>query len=290
MKNVNDPKVKPGIVILGTAVFVLTLLNIYLLLQSDFFSVKKKELIQQNQNLEKTIEEAKLELSKFKGINNNLDNLIKEANIKISEQHEKIRNVDRLNKSLKEENDKLALEINALKDEYLETIDSLLLADGMNMVLENTIEYLEEEILQLKAEIGYASLLVADNLEVSTLKSRPSGDYKGTVLAKNVSNIKVCFDLIENKTAQKGFHEIYLRILSPDARVLFHEDDKDLKIMHPILNVPVNYSHSEPIKYNNEKSLYCINWSVTEKMKPGIYIIEVFTHNNMLSTSAITIK
>ncbi len=59
---------------------------------------------------------------------------------------------------------------------------------------------------------------------------------------------------------------------------------------HPLINRDVNYSHNEVFEYKNKKVSKCIIWQVPESLNPGIYVVELFTDENMLSTGTFTIK
>ncbi len=216
---------KRNLIIAIAIAFLLLVFNVFQLTQNDFVSVKKKDFRQKNEQLVLAVDAAKVEVNRYKGISSKLDKVVKEANVKILEQEQKIKKLLNSNSSLKNENKEYSEQISEIKEKYLQTIDSLLLADGLNMALENAIENLEDEINKLNLKLGIASQFVADNVVVSPLKERLSGEFKETAMAKHTKAIRICFDIAENKITKKGNYQIYMRVLSPDARVLYNVNE-----------------------------------------------------------------
>ena len=108
---------KPGKVLIAFILIasVLLLLNVFQFFQSDFVSVKKKELKSENVQLEKAVNSAKQEINKYKGISQKLDKVVKEGIVKINDQENKILQLLTTGKNLKKENLALANEINEMK-------------------------------------------------------------------------------------------------------------------------------------------------------------------------------
>lgn len=250
---------------------------------------KKRVLAENNLKLSSRIRNVQNELNKYKGLNAHLDDVVDEANKKIEKQEHKIYRLSADKEKAIKESEQLMTKINQLHEQYLDVIDSLLLEQQQNAAVQQTVNNLEEEINLLKERIGRATLFIADNEKVQAEKVRASGQKHPTALARKTTSLQVCFDLVENKIIKPGDYTMYMRVLSPEAIVLTDNNNSG-KFMHPELNKKVDYTISKNIKYQNDKINVCINWDNPQSLKPGVYVVELFTEKQKLGTSTLTLK
>ncbi len=218
-----------------------------------------------------------------------MDEVVKDATQKLEEKEQKIRTLLSEKQLKEDENQKLLDEVAAIREKYFDSIDSLLLAKQINKSLNNTISGMSNIIDELSIKLGYASRLNVESLTVKPLKKSFANKEMQTALAKRTLKLKICFDVMDNKVADPGMKDFYIRILTPNAEVL-SDSDEPLTFMHPELKQKVVYSKAETINYKNQKTNICFKWVGTEKYKPGLYIVEVFTKENKLGMTTFTLK
>ena len=215
--------------------------NIVLIKKSDHGEIAIDSLSKKNAEIVQKLKTAKNELNKFKGVSAKMDEIINEANAKLEEKEKKIRAVLNDKKSLEADNQKLIQEIESIKEKYVDAIDSLFVARQLNKSLNNTIDLMYNKIEDLTTKLGYASRLNVEGLTVTPLKKSFANKEMQTALSKRTQKIKICFDVMDNKVADPGMKDIYIRILTPEAEVLT-ETETPLTFNHPELKQSVVYT------------------------------------------------
>lgn len=273
-----------------TFVLIVSLaLNLFLLRGKNTLVIDKQVLQDKNAQIIEKFETAKNELKKFKGLSVKLDEVVQDATKKLEEKEQKIRGLLNQNKLKDAENKKLLSEIDSIKEKYFDVIDSLLIAQQLNKTLNNTLVSLNQRIDDLTTQLGYASRLDVENLSATTIRKTFANREAQTALAKRTFKIKVCFDVLDNKATAPGMKEFYVRILTPDAKVLTN-DENTTTFMHPELKQKVIYTAEETINYKNQKTNICSIWTGTDNYKPGLYIVEIFSKDNKLGTTTFSLK
>lgn len=254
--------------------------------------IKKDNLVlsESKENALAELEKAKIDIYQYKGLNNELDQIIKKANEEIAQKEYAIRLLVSENKLKDEENKRLLLEIDSLREAYLGIIDSMLMEHHANEELNAKINELEQVVKQLDARLGYAEKLDLENLNAIPQKVGITGKMQKTVLAKKTSDIKICFDILPNKAAPKGLTKIYIRIISPSAVVLINDEKGSGTFTHPEYKKDFPYTTMDEITYEHKQMSACINWEHTENYIPGLYIAEIFTNKYKIGFTTFTLK
>lgn len=288
MNDRKESKTKNFIVNAMIVVLVLSLsANVY---QFTAFKEKKLEKYDMEMRYKKITSElrnAKAEITKFKGISNKLDKVVDEASIELSEKEKMIAELVKQKKITDTENQKLINEIDSIKNEYIDIIDSILIERRVTKTLNNQLDILNDKIFELNMKLGKAKLINSDNIVIQAF--RKSGD-KRTVIAKRTGKFKVCFDLLANNVTEKGKLEIYIRIISPEAKVLTEDAQNPKTFMHPDLKTQVEYTVMEMVNFENKKLNVCKNWEVPDTLSPGIYLVEIYTKENKLGIVTISLR
>lgn len=98
--------------------------------------------------------------------------------------------------------------------------------------------------------------------------------------------IKVCFTLLENKSAIQGYKDIYLQIINPKKRVVtnngeFVEFDNQL----------LRYSAKTNVFYENEELDVCVFIDPNKKdLLPGDYEINIYSGINLIGNTVFSLK
>jgi len=257
--------------------------------------IKNDSLATAKFDIEKELGETYQELNQYKGINSRLDSLLTEANTNIDQQRERIekllkneRNSSSLNKKLKAELE----ELKKLRDEYLEKIDKLLVENEQlkkdNLELTNTVENISKN---LETTVNKASVLKSEYIQVKTYKKRNNDKYSETAMAKRTNKMEVCFSVLENKIAQSGEKEVFLRIVEPGGKTMGERSGGSSTFRLTGSEEEIQYTSTTKVNYDNQKQDLCMNWEEKERVyAPGTYVIEIYVDGNLSAASSYVLK
>jgi chromosome segregation ATPase len=246
-------------------------------------------------NVEKELTDTKNELEKYRGISSNLDSLLDEANAKIDAQAKKIKTLNAQEKNLTELNAKMKeqlADLQALRDDYLNRIDSLLtVSKQLKAEKEELASNLKTVSKNLETTVGTASLLKAEYFKTDSYKRKNSGKFVETNIAKRTNKLQVCFDILDNKIAKAGERTVYLKIAEPGGKVMGNraEGSNSIKLT---TGEEVLYTASATVEYTNTKQNVCLNYEEqNDKMFPsGTYILEAYIDGNLAGSSSYVLK
>jgi len=296
----NNPSAKKN---KNTSLIVLLVLSVLLNVyqwwnHSDTITVYEQKvdtLIIERVNVEKELGETRNELNNYKGMNSQLDSMLAEAITRVDKQDQRIKELIKKEKNAGQLNTKLKAELQelrAMREEYLSKIDSLLVS---NQMLKEEKEQLSTSVKSLtknlETTVSTASVLAAEYIKVTPYKKKSNDKYTTTALAKRTNKVEVCFDLLENKIAKAGDKNIYLRILTPEGKVMGDRGAGSAAFKKPGTGEDVMYSAMQTVAYNNAKQNVCLAYEEAERVYPkGTYTAELYTDGSMSGTATFTLK
>ena len=255
---------------------------------SETFALEKEDLENEYSQLAIQYEGYKLNVN-----NDSLEQKLEDQRIKIQ----------RLVEELKQTKAQDAKKISALKKEletvrgvlryYVAQVDSLnkvneqLLAENTQVRKEiqkvkNSNANLQSENQQLTEKVTLAAKLNAVGLTAKALTKRE----KPTTSLKKTTIFAVSFTIAANITAEVGFKDIFVRILTPAEDLLtnaksgtFRYDGSD-----------VQYSMKKNIEYGGEETQVTLYWNRNETLEPGTYTFEVYADGNMIGQTSLKME
>ncbi|MBX7182857.1 MAG: hypothetical protein K1X82_12155 [Bacteroidia bacterium] len=261
-------------------------------------SVKIDSLVAVRVEISNELSQTSLDLNKYKGLSEKMDSLLLMANAKIGEKESKIRQLIATEKNLVELNKKLKAELEELKqlkDSYLESIDQLLKENDQlkyeNKALNNSLNEVITENLDLFKKVKTAENLKAEYIKVGISKRKGNGKYVETLLAKRTNKIETCFSILENKIAQVGNKNVYLRIITPDGLPLGNRSGGSGSFKLAGSNEEVLYTAMQEVNYANEKVDICLVYEEQDRVfASGTYIVEIYIDGVPAAASSFTLK
>ena len=181
---------------------------------------------------------------------------------------------------------------------YVATIDSLnqvnqqLTADKINLTQElgevkGQKDALSSKAEELEGKIAKGSVLHTTSILANALFMRSNGKQVETDRAKKAEMVKCCFTLGENKVTSAGDKTLYMRVISPDGKVLrATEADNRFKFN----GVEGEFSARREINYQNQPVDACIFWTGTDELRTGQYIVEVYEAGALVSKTSFDLK
>lgn len=182
---------------------------------------------------------------------------------------------------------------------YLVTIDSLNTLnislrqdrDSLGEVLTSVTrekDKLQSKASDLEGRIAVGSVLPARSVVAEAIRVRGSGKQSSTNRAKRAEMIKLCAVLGENKIAEKGKKTLYLRIISPEARVL--DDGSGEPKTFDFEGVSGVYSVKREIDYNGEEQDVCVYYTIHSELPTGQYIVELYESGAKIGTATFDLR
>lgn len=254
--------------------------------------------------LQKEVEYQKAvgELNLFKGKNAQLDSLVEAANAELAAKSLQLDSLLQINKlsaqqieRFKRENGKL----NYYKKLYLEKIDSLIKANETLRVENSTLkaeikteqrrnEQLMDQNVNLTNKVALGAVLKVSNFSVEGIRMRSGGKEAATTKARSVEKIKACFSLSENKVANRGNKNVYLRVITPEGSSLWIEDAGSGKFMAQ--GQETLYTAMATVDYQQEELPLCIYWTKGTPFAEGTYKAEVYADGLLIGETNFTLR
>ncbi len=149
---------------------------------------------------------------------------------------------------------------------------------------------LERDNLELstkaKAMTRAAAALKATNIVVQTLKVKGNGKEVVVAKAKKTKKVKLSFKIHQNNIAQKGLHDVHIRILDAAGNTLegegsgsFNFDNQDLA-----------YTYKTSIDFTNDDKDFEIEWTNAQPFVTGEYSIMLYSDGFIMGQAKFILK
>ncbi len=181
---------------------------------------------------------------------------------------------------------------------YIYTIDTLnqrnqqLTAEKRQLTQELGEEKAQKQALAsekeaLQGKVAKGAVLHTTAITAGALFVRNSGKQVDTERASKAEMVKCCFTLGENKVTDAGDKTIYMRVISPDGKVLpTSEGGGRFKFN----GVEGEYSAKREVNYQNQPVDACIFWTGGEALRSGQYIVELYEAGALVSKASFNLK
>lgn len=186
---------------------------------------------------------------------------------------------------------------------YIVTIDSLnqlngkLIAEKQEVLGQldnekNHSKQVENEKDKLNQRIDRAAVLSTLNMKVVGINQTRGGKKDSeTKKASKVDKIRVTFDVADNDLTIAGNHDIYVRIITPDAQELTQERNPAHQFSFG--NTSSYFAAKKTIDYQNQPMsvlILCGKAKEEDTFTPGKYIIEVYSDKVMIGTTNLVLE
>jgi len=182
---------------------------------------------------------------------------------------------------------------------YVVQIDSLNQANGrlrnQNEVVRTELssersrtKNLSEKNENLKGIVSIASHLKTAELKAYGVKIKSNNTGKESDRVKRVGKIRTSFTIQRNDITVSGKKWIYVRILTPDGKVLSEKTDDSNKF--DFNGVRGLYSSKKQIDYNNQEQSLTIDWVKINDLPIGEYNVEVYADGVDIGKTKFSLK
>lgn len=135
-------------------------------------------------------------------------------------------------------------------------------------------ETLSKEKESLTNKVTIASYLKTTALKSYGIKVKGDNTGKENDKAKRIDKIRTEFTLLKNEITPPGDKYVYVRILTPDGKVLSEKTDDSNKF--DFNGVKGLYSAKKQVNYQNQEMKVTIDWKKIDEFPIGEYNVEVY--------------
>jgi len=288
---------------LGYKITIILLSAIILFLVYDKISTKKdtvemitviEETSQEKDSLRNELQDLYLAYADLETNNSTIKDSLNAQQTRIKELMDELKNVkgsdySRINQ-LKEEVETLK----KIMRSYVKQIDSLYQQNQV-LIAENTqiktqyqdqvtqTEQLTTQNDSLKETIQAAKELTVYSTSLIALNQRG----KATERINKTERFQICFLLSENKVAQQGRKNIFIRVTKPDGEVLRNDNSGFFNYQ----GESIAYSSVKEIEYDGTSQNICMFYLInTEDLPEGNYTVFIFADGRQIGDKKITLK
>jgi hypothetical protein len=142
----------------------------------------------------------------------------------------------------------------------------------------------QNQDLDTKVKIGSAIKLATAN--VVAYKIKGSGKEVDVSRASPAKKIKINFTVASNDIAEKGMHDVYVRIIDPTGNLItsndsgsFSSDGQDLQ-----------FTYKTSIDFKNDGSGYTIDWVNPSAFQKGTYTVLLYADSYTMGKTSFMLK
>lgn len=264
--------------------------------QIEIITVEKEKVVNEKDALQAELNDMLVQYEGMKTNNAELNAKLEEQETKIKElmaQVEKHKDDAYIIKKLKKETETLRV----IMQGFVRTIDSL---NTLNIALreekkgvekelghqKEKYSSLEKEKENLAGQVKIGSRLKTKSISATPQKVKSNNEHRETNRAKNTDVIRCCFVLDENKIAKPGMREIFMRVITPEGKVIADSPEDQFSFN----GVRGLYSKKKEIEYQNQEMEVCMYLEIKSQIPAGEYIVEVYSDEAEIGRTGFKLK
>lgn len=177
---------------------------------------------------------------------------------------EDINHLEQENSILKVQKDSLETSVNTVKAKALD---------------------LEKRNTELDAKVKSGAALKAFNVRLVAYKVKNSGKNVEVNKASSAKKLLTSFAIAPNELAERTYHKIYIRVFDPAGNLIANENN-----MFEADGQEMQYSDMITISYNNDDTVYQIDWVNPKPFIKGVYAILLYADGFTMGKASIELK
>ena len=164
---------------------------------------------------------------------------------------------------------------------------SIIVKDNKITKVSGERDNLKEQTENLSKTIEEGSKLRIVNLKAEAIRIRNSGSFTETTRARRADQVKSCFTIVENTISDPGSKSFYMRVISPEGKVLVNTKSSILDVGEKSIEVSI----SRTIDYQNNAVDLCIFYEkAMDKLPEGDYKVEIYTEGTLVGTTTFALR
>ena len=145
---------------------------------------------------------------------------------------------------------------------------------------------LEKANEELNTKVKAAASLKTGNISVIPLRVRSNGKETDVTKASTTKKLRVNFSIVNNSIAERGLHEIYIRIIDPSGNLLvadngsmFLADDEELQ-----------YTYKTAIEFADDGKVYSVDWTNPAAFLKGNYTVILYADGYTMGRGTVALR
>jgi predicted RNase H-like nuclease (RuvC/YqgF family) len=145
---------------------------------------------------------------------------------------------------------------------------------------------LEKANEELNTKVKAAASLKTGNITVIPLRVRSNGKETDVTKASTTKKLRVNFSIVNNSIAEKGLHEIYMRIIDPSGNLLvadngsmFLADDEELQ-----------YTYKTAVEFADDGKVYSVDWTNPTPFLKGNYTVILYADGYTMGRGTVALR
>lgn len=162
------------------------------------------------------------------------------------------------------------------RDELKTTVDSV----------SSKANDLERQNQELNTKVQAAAALKTGNVSIGAITIRNNGKESAVTRASTTDKIRINFSAVNNPIAEKGLHDIFLRVIDPSGNLIisnnggmFNADEEELQ-----------YTYKTAIEFANDGKAYSIDWSNPGKFQKGTYTVVLYADGYTMGKGELALR
>ncbi len=171
---------------------------------------------------------------------------------------------------------KLNANLTSERDELISTVDS---------VSSKALD-LEKQNEELNTKVQAAAAIKTGNVSVTAFTVRNNGKESLVTRASTTKKLKINFSVVNNSLAEKGLHNIYLRVIDPSGNLIisdnggmFNSDDEELQ-----------YTYKTAIEFANDGRTYSVDWTHSGTYQKGTYTVMLYSDGYTMGKGLVELR
>lgn len=302
MENQNQEQKKKDsnkIYFLIAVIFALLGTNAYLFLQKNKSEKKIVAAVDEKTALQAELEKLELELEQANTTSSELSEELKTKDEELKAKIAQLRvalnkgklTADELNKAKEDIKqlryfvEKYTNDIEELKQEnamLTSQRDSLKTAVGN---VSRVAQSLSKANDSLSSRVKQGAALKTSFVQVTPLRVRSNGKESVVNRASNTQKIKISFTINPNALADKGMHDVYLRVVDPAGNLIIGEGG-----IFSVDNQEYQYTYKTSLEFSGEAKSYTIDWSNNTPFESGTYTVILYSGGSIMGRGTFSLK
>ena len=145
---------------------------------------------------------------------------------------------------------------------------------------------LEKQNEELNIKVKVAASLKSGNVSIMALNVKNNGKENSANRASNTDKLRVKFSIVQNPLAQKGMHNIYLRVIDPSGNLIISKNNGIFNAEEEELQ----YTYKTAIEFINDGKIFSIDWSNSANFQKGDYTVLLYSDGYLMGKGSISLK
>jgi hypothetical protein len=236
------------------------------------------DLVSKNDQMAKEINDKGGEIARLRG---EIDRTLSKSNKTAADYAQAKRLIDELNRKVRGYEERIA---------ELEGENAELTTKNTGLARERDSTVTENVGLQQKVKLG--AVLHASNIRLVPIDLRRGGNKeKETTRARRVDMIRIYFDIDENRVAESGAKDLYLRIINPDGRLITSAAiGSGVTTGANGENVEYTLQKQVQLTQNERAKDVVVDWNQSDDYQRGTYQIELYNEGYQIGAGSVTLR